>query len=65
MDRDKYTSITVTWELKRRLDAIAARNRRSAPLQVEHWCDIEEQRLQSSTDCIDPNPIPKHTTNLK
>jgi predicted transcriptional regulator len=45
---NRYTTITVTRDVKERLDTIASRNHRTAPAQVQYW--IEEWQLKHYRD---------------
>lgn len=61
MDKAKYTTITVPKVLKKRLDAIAAQNRRSAPQQIEFWCDqatLADQTDPQAEACPETDPQP-------
>lgn len=65
MDTQKYTTISVTKDLKQRITTVAEKNRRSVPQQLERWCDRAEdemgQDVQPVGDCADK----KNSTDLK
>lgn len=53
MDTEKYTTISVSKPLKKRLKRIGKFTHRSVPKQLEHWAELEEARLGLVNSIVD------------